>query len=103
MTGAAARLATEKGSTRHTSYCIQELERGVYVSIPPYLPPLIVSHEGFPVICNKWWLCMKRIRVFAGKSVAHTSGGVLHTAAVMGYNEMIENEHKGEGVGGNIQ
>ena len=29
---------------------------------------------------------MKRIRVLAGKSMAHTSGEVLHTAAVMGYN-----------------
>jgi hypothetical protein len=49
-----------------------------------HLPPLMVSHEGFPVICNKWWLYMNRIRVLAGKSMAHTSGGVLHTAAVMG-------------------
>ena len=29
---------------------------------------------------------MNRISVFAGKSMTHTSGGVLHTAAVMGYN-----------------
>jgi len=60
----------------------------------PHLPPLIVSHEGFPVICNKWWLCMKRIRVLAGKSVAHTSGGVLHTAAVMGYNDRLNTTTK---------
>jgi hypothetical protein len=29
---------------------------------------------------------MNRISVFAGKSMAHTSGEVLHAAAVMGYN-----------------
>jgi len=29
---------------------------------------------------------MKRISVLAGKSEAHTLGGVLHTATVMGYN-----------------
>jgi hypothetical protein len=29
---------------------------------------------------------MNRISVFAGKPRAHTSGGVLHTAAVMGYD-----------------
>jgi hypothetical protein len=46
----------------------------------------MVSHEGFPVICNRWWLYINRISVFAGKPRAHTSGGVLHTVAVMGYD-----------------
>lgn len=35
---------------------------------------------------------MNRTRVLAGKSMVHTSGGVLHTAAVMGYECAIKDD-----------
>ena len=49
------------------------------------------------MICKKSWLYRKRIRVLAGKLVTVTSGGVLHTAAVMGYiNEQQTRDDKND-------
>ena len=65
-----------------------------------HLPPLNVSHGGFPVICIMWWVCMNRISLFIGKSMENASGGLLHNAAAMGYNtkkgeKLMENRRNG--------
>jgi len=86
--GEAALLATEKVSSRRIFYYKKRQKirnEGGAVKIP-YLPPLKVSHEAFPVSRKRLWLCRKPTRVLIGKSVAVTSGGMLHNAAVMGYN-----------------
>lgn len=44
----------------------------------------MVSHCGLSKICIRWWLCMNRSKVLAGKEESAVAGGVLQIEAVIG-------------------